>query len=134
MGPIVLFETSSNRDIEIRLYLNFLTIDSSNYIVFYLDGAKFTTRLPFYAVNYKAEIQMDCEITGTFDGFYNAKGTKLASSGRIQIKAVANTRTLVINTVTEDDAGTYTCKDGGAEAKTDLEIRGNCFNFSPPFF
>ena len=72
---------------------------------------------------------MECKITGDFVGFFDPKGNKMVTAGKVKIYDRSGIKILHIAKVTEIDAGKYSCNGSDSSDTVPLIIPGN-FIFS----
>ena len=95
------------------------------YVIFFLDSsAQILSDVEYI---YKgSSVSAECLVTGDkFDGWYTPKGDRVGNKGRIRIETFGEGDFhLVIDQVTVDDEGNYTCRCAQNNATYQLHILG----------
>lgn len=141
MKETILANVISTPNLVNFLYFMIITIfisifDNDNFIFkslmvssFILDSAEWRSKRGYFDVRYGQDAYLECEISGTFIGFFNPKNEKInvVAGGRYKISGPTdNIKVLEISKVTEDDYGTYYCKDSTSNSTANLDIGGMC--------
>ncbi|XP_057301886.1 neural cell adhesion molecule 1-like isoform X2 [Hydractinia symbiolongicarpus] len=86
-------------------------------------AAKWTSRFKYYSPTYGKNLEMRCESTGEFSGFYFKKdGSKIETTESITVSSSGTVHTLTFKSIKEEDFGKYICRDSAGDDEAELEI------------